>query len=452
MAQSNARYRSLAYALGLLLGLGVIAWAEYEIWHWVNHLRQQTEAVSSDNYHLSNQLEARIRELDDNVFRYSLDATPDRRAAIDREAETLRQWIAVGRQSPVSAGQADALGRAETLYARYVAHVGILLRDQAGRPTTPVWRQETELLLTQMLELTQELNRAEKAALSELMSETRLSLNTLYGKLIVSSFLLLSTGAVMAYLVYRGIIAPLRSRLRQSQRIIERQEKLSSLGVLAAGVAHEIRNPLTSIKARLFTQQSLLEQNSEAWEDNTFITEEISRLEKIVADFLAFARPSEPKMVAVDAAQLLRDLEALFRPALSKAAIQLKLDLTAHPIIDADPAQVKQVLINLVQNAAESIGRDGQIHLRLRTQKRSGVGSSSPVAVLDVEDTGKGVPPDLQRRLFDPFFTTKANGTGLGLSMAARILEKHRGTLEYQPGPNRGAIFRLVIPLAENHS
>jgi signal transduction histidine kinase len=263
-----------------------------------------------------------------------------------------------------------------------------------------------------------------------------------------SSVVLLAVGGALAVLLYRGVIVPLQSRLRQSQRVIERQEKLSSLGVLAAGVAHEIRNPLTSIKARLYTQQSLLEEKSEALEDNVFITGEISRLEKIVADFLAFARPSEPQMVTLKATQPFRDLEGLFSPALTKANIGLRKEFLADPQIKADPAQLKQVLINLVQNAAESMGRGGTITLRTRTQKRHRATHPTTVAVLEVEDTGPGIPPEVQKRLFDPFFTTKAGGTGLGLSIAARILEKHGGTLEYQPAPKRGAIFRLTLPLA----
>jgi signal transduction histidine kinase len=113
---------------------------------------------------------------------------------------------------------------------------------------------------------------------------------------------------------------------------------------------------------------------------------------------------------------------------------------------------LKQVLINLVQNAAESMGRDGTITLRTRTQKRHRATHPATVAVLEVEDTGPGIPPEVQKRLFDPFFTTKAGGTGLGLSIAARILEKHGGTLEYQAAPNRGAIFRLILPLAANET
>jgi signal transduction histidine kinase len=445
---SSPKYRPAVYLLGAVFAIAVIVFAESLIWRDVSQIRQRTATIISDQFHLSEQLETRIRALNLEVLRYPLQATPERRATIESESEALRLWLAQHRDSIVVAGERELLARAETVYAQYTAHAGLILQTNYGSMALPAWRERKEKILDEMLAVTAELNRAEKAEASVFLTQTRRSMDLLFRKLIFSSLILLAMGGALSFLAYRGLIAPLHSRLRQSEHVIERQEKLSSLGVLAAGVAHEIRNPLTSIKARLYTQQSLLAEKSEALEDNAFITEEVSRLEKIVADFLAFARPSEPQMVALKATQPFRDLEGMFRPALAKANIELKKEFLADPHIQADPRQLKQVLINLVQNAAESMGRDGTITLRTRTQKRHRATHPATFAVLEVEDTGKGVPPEVQKRLFDPFFTTKSSGTGLGLSIAARILEKHGGTLEYQPAQHRGAIFRLVLPIA----
>jgi signal transduction histidine kinase len=263
-----------------------------------------------------------------------------------------------------------------------------------------------------------------------------------------SSMVLMVTGGALAVLVYLGIVAPLRERLRQSQRIIERQEKLSSLGVLAAGVAHEIRNPLTSIKVRLFTQQHLLHQGSEEYEDNVFLTEEISRLEKIVKDFLAFARPGDPELVVVKAAQPLRELTVLLEPSLRKTGVHIKEQFEDAPFIRADPDQLKQVLLNLAKNAAEAMPEGGTVTLRCRTERRGHPNGVDDVAVLEVQDTGPGIPAEVAKRLFDPFFTTKPNGTGLGLSIAARIVEKHHGTLGFSTLPGRGTTFSIKLPVA----
>jgi signal transduction histidine kinase len=119
--------------------------------------------------------------------------------------------------------------------------------------------------------------------------------------------------------------------------------------------------------------------------------------------------------------------------------------------VRADPQQLKQVLINLVQNAAESIGREGIITLRVSGEEAWFANEQKPAAVLAITDTGKGIPKEVQKRLFDPFFTTKDGGTGLGLPTAARIVEKHGGELRYETHPTRGTTFEVVLPRVIDH-
>src|SRR5439155_15542449 len=135
--------------------------------------------------------------------------------------------------------------------------------------------------------------------------------------------LLLLAGGGLAVVVYRELIAPLRVKLVESQALMERHEKLASLGMLAAGVAHEIRNPLTAIKAWLFIQQKHLQPGSPEQADAEIIASEISRLERLVKDVLLFARPSEPHLVTVPVEQPLREAQALLAPQLEKAHIRL---------------------------------------------------------------------------------------------------------------------------------
>jgi signal transduction histidine kinase len=250
-----------------------------------------------------------------------------------------------------------------------------------------------------------------------------------------------------AAFVYREMIAPLRVELIESKALVARQEKLASLGVLAAGVAHEIRNPLTAIKARLFTQQKGLAPGSRERTDAEFIGREIDRLEKIVSDFLRFARPVEPECVPLSPAELLRGVRELMAPQLRESSIDLAVEPAVETKVIADPEQLKQVLINLVQNAAEALGKDGTITLRAAESRITLGGRTREVVILEVEDTGPGIPVEVQERLFDPFFTTKPSGTGLGLSIAARIVEKHGGALRFRTGANRGTTFDIVLPL-----
>jgi signal transduction histidine kinase len=150
----------------------------------------------------------------------------------------------------------------------------------------------------------------------------------------------------------------------------------------------------------------------------------------------------------VPADQTLREVQTLMEPQLEKAGIRLAVEGSDAAEVRIDSQQIKQVLINLVQNAADSIGQNGSITLRTRLDTRRFAERPVEVVILEVADTGKGIPAEVEKRLFDPFFTTKESGTGLGLPIAARIVEKHGGMLQYQTQMNRGTTFGIVLPRA----
>src|SRR5437899_655656 len=199
----------------------------------------------------------------------------------------------------------------------------------------------------QLLDLGYKLEDAHREVLESFLTPSQKSVSLLQRVIFGSLFVLLALAIWLSVIVYREMIGPLRMQLVESQTIIERQEKLASLGVLAAGVAHEIRNPLTAIKARLFTQRRSMDKNSPEYEDSTVISNEINRLERIVKDFLEFARPSEPKIVTMTAEPALRDAAEFMRPQLQRSSIAVNLDTCTSTPFRADPQQLKQVLINL---------------------------------------------------------------------------------------------------------
>jgi signal transduction histidine kinase len=260
--------------------------------------------------------------------------------------------------------------------------------------------------------------------------------------------LLFLFGVALALLAYRDLIVPLRVKLVESQSQAEHHEKLASLGLLAAGVAHEIRNPLTAIKAAVFIQQKKFPPGSPEAADAALVQREILRLERIVTEFLQFARPAEPELATIPSDQPLKEVQSLLGPALAKNNIRLLLEDSAPLSVKVDGEQMKQVLINLVQNAADSIGRDGAITLRSRADRKPLAQGETDVVILEVADTGPGIAPEVEKRLFDPFFTTKAEGTGLGLSIAACIVQKHGGALQYQTQVNHGTTFGIILPRA----
>jgi signal transduction histidine kinase len=279
------------------------------------------------------------------------------------------------------------------------------------------------------------------------VASTQQSLALLQGITFTAMLALVLLVVWAAAVVYHRMIGPLQIKLIESQQLVERHEKLASLGVLAAGVAHEIRNPLTAIKARLFTQQKALAPGSPGRADAEFIGREIDRLEKIVSDFLRFARPVEPGRVPLSLADLLHEVSQLMAPQLRESSIDLTVERVVETKILGDPEQLKQVLINLVQNAADALGTGGTIKLRAIQSRMMLVDQMREIVIIEVEDNGPGMSPEVQKRLFDPFFTTKQSGTGLGLSIAARIVEKHAGVLRVETAVNRGTTFGIVLPL-----
>ncbi|HVT06174.1 MAG TPA: ATP-binding protein [Polyangia bacterium] len=221
-----------------------------------------------------------------------------------------------------------------------------------------------------------------------------------------------------------------------------RAERLAAVGTLAAGLAHEVRNPLNSAALQLAVLERRLERGEPA--DRAapivrIIKSEIDRLDHLVRDFLAFAKPAplEPRPIDVEA--LLASTAGLIGPEAEAAAVQLTIDAAAQlPSVAGDAERLRQVLLNLTRNALEAMqDRGGHLTLRARREKE--------VVEIDVEDDGPGFPNDLP--VFDAFFTTKDQGTGLGLSLAHRIVADHGGTIRVASRPGR-TCFTFTLPLA----
>src|SRR5262245_14654415 len=251
------------------------------------------------------------------------------------------------------------------------------------------------------------------------------------------------------HLYWRTAVIPLRFKLVERNTIIEHQKKLAHFEQVAAGLAHEIRNPLTTISARLYTVRRKLHEGTPEHKDAIIIGNEIERVNQILKEFIQLARPSPPNLAVMTPAALLKDVSELLTPQLQQRAIRLECQCDSLPPLHGDPQQLKQVLINLIQNAAESIGKDGAIILRAHNGSLPLKGTETKVVTIEVEDNGPGVPPEVQGRLFDPFFSTKEGGTGLGLPISARIIEQHGGTLNFESPPGHATIFRVVLPASE---
>jgi signal transduction histidine kinase len=433
-----------------LVGSILVIWVNHTTWERVDNLQRQFASLKADSFYRGVRMRNDIERLNDSLLRYRLRGDPADAEAFHSGTRDFKQRLEQNSTNTATPLEIDFFQRIRTAYDDYSIESEKVLEASRARWSSTqakdfqVSYEKVQKQSEQLLSLCDTFIDNQRSTFDAFLRGSDRTLVIFKRLLHISAVLLLALAAALLLLVYRGMIAPLRLQLTESQAIIARQEKLAALGVLAAGVAHEIRNPLTAIKFRLFSLKKSLA--AAAQEDADVIAGEISRLERIVKDFLEFARPSEPELVALPAQRIMQEVHDLLRPQLEKSAIKLTMEASEPVWVRADIQQIKQVLINLIQNSADSIGRDGVITLRVSGQSGPARNGLDGIVVMEVADTGKGIPPEVQKRLFDPFFTTKEGGTGLGLPIAARIVEKHGGKLHYQTAQNRGTTFRVVLP------
>jgi signal transduction histidine kinase len=445
------KYRLVAFILAMAGMIVLIAWTGHISWQRSGELREKLTTVQLQSFQIAEHLQQTIWELNNLVLRYGAYHDTNAWARFQTKSKELDNWIDDERPILSTEQERQLLDLINTRYDDYLAAAhGIETRIESSPPeATPLIAfADFEKQTQRILNVGSQLAKAHLNSMSTFLADSQQSLTYLRVVLLTSLALLLLAGGGLAVVVYRELIAPLRLKLVESQALLERQEKLASLGLLAAGVAHEIRNPLTAIKAWLFLQQKHLQPGTPEHADTEVIANEVNRLERIVKEVLLLARPSEPHLATVPADEPLRQVQALLMPQLGKANIQLTVQDSVSFPVKIDSQQIQQVLINLIQNAADSIGHDGEVSLRARLDNKRLTDRVAEVVILEVADTGKGIPPEVEKRLFDPFFTTKDTGTGLGLAIAARIVEKHGGALQYQTRPNHGTTFGIVLPRA----
>lgn len=238
-----------------------------------------------------------------------------------------------------------------------------------------------------------------------------------------------------------------KSKLKWSREHLQQAEKWALVGKLAAGVAHSVRNPLTSVKMRLFSMERTLALTPSQKEDFEVISEEIRHIDTIVGNFLEFSRSPKLKMQKMSPSNAVDVVLQLLRHRLESydVKVEVKRGKRLREIL-ADPDQLKEVLVNLIVNACEAMVDGGSISIE---EEESSTDSLGPVVVMRVSDTGPGIPAPIQEKLFQPFFSTKEEGTGLGLSIAARIVEEHGGWLDLESEEGQGATFIITLPARE---
>jgi signal transduction histidine kinase len=472
------------FEMTIVIALALIGWAAfrlYEIVPEVDRERSRLEDLKAEYFQIADYLGSSITELNVCLTNYLQGREPAEIEQFQRKGQELRQWLetkkrrwsAIEAENSARAAAANApapsvkiksqllplLAQVDQSSTNYLRAARYLMAN-VGRPLL----QERLALREQTVHRSSQrmLNQSKRARMLGEALELALAPQRQFGEL-EDRFQHLRWALLLAIvgLCFLLMLAVYRSKVSQTVAIIEQHkhhdleqeammDKLTHFGRLAQELAHEIKQPLTAINARAYTLQKVLAPGSDEHKDAVVIRNEIKRLDQTVKDFLQLARPAEPKLVALTVDEALRDIKDLMASQLEQESIEFNYECDDHLQIQADPQQLKQVLINLLKNAAECLDHQGSVCLRAKRGTARLNGEETEAALIEVEDTGPGIPHDIQKRIFDPFFSTKGDGTGLGLAIAARIIDKHGGNLEFDTEPGKGTTFRIVLPACPN--
>lgn len=239
---------------------------------------------------------------------------------------------------------------------------------------------------------------------------------------------------------FKGTVSEIAEQNEKLAFELERTERLKSVGILAAGMAHEIKNPLTAI--RTFSEYLPKKFDDPVFREKftRIINEETSRIERIIKDLLVFSKPSQPKKQICNFENILRNTTRLLSEDLLKKNIKVEYEINTKDLdVYVDPMQIKQAILNIILNAIDSMKEAGGV-------LKFTISCTQAMLQVDISDTGPGIPPNMLKHLFDPFYTTKDEGTGLGLAITLTLLEANGAKIAAQNNPSGGASFTLALP------
>jgi len=479
------RVTSPAILIGLLLFGTCLA----GIWS-INQLRSTRDQIVSRNVRALEaalELELRLRQLRLHTFLYVMGPIPRRQRLVAQDHREVEEAIGRVQQASNLPGEAPVVAAIEAGYQRYRASVDQPLTAplrQASRETLLAWADEhpiRDLLVPcqRLVEMNREAMAASVAESEQVSERIRLAMILVglvgpAGGLIAGYGIARALSRSLARLVVRvqdlnahldqevdavelkagtslheldrqldrvanRVRAIVAQAQRQQQEIL-RAEQLAAVGQLAAGMAHEVRNPLTSIKLLVGAALKAQPPVPLTAQDLRVIHDEVERLEHRVQTLLDFARPPESERFPCDLRTLVEEAVALVRGRARQQGINIETHLPASAVmIEADRDQLVSVLVNLFLNALDATPSGGRVTVTLEQAGGDGVS-------LSVADTGSGISEAVAARLFTPFTSSKPTGTGLGLSIARRVVQEHGGQLSAGNRPEGGACFTIRLP------
>ncbi|WP_438448689.1 ATP-binding protein [Gorillibacterium sp. sgz5001074] len=312
----------------------------------------------------------------------------------------------------------------------YERIIGYKKEELVGRSRLELWFEPDHELAEAILH---------EAAPGGIMQNIEVSLRHKNGHRVPVRFTMLPIMAGEALAGYFAMVMDM-TEMKEAEEMVRNSEKLTMIGQLAAGIAHEIRNPLTAVKGFL----QLLSQPGGPSHSRYYgiIQEEISRIEGIISEMLILAKPHVVSYRPVDVKEKLEEVASLLEGEGNMQNVEIRKDFTdRRPLVLADGNQLKQVFVNLGKNAIEAMPEGGLLTIRMSQE--------GAMLLIRFEDNGGGIPAEILSRIGEPFFTTKEKGTGLGLLTSRRILADHKGSLDIASSPGEGTSVGLVLPVLE---
>ena len=418
------------------------------------------------------------------VSYYFLDGDPDWLKQLGEYRQIFKERLKAAKQLSKTEPQNAAVARIEAEYGRYV-----LFKDQVishykegDAETGTRLHKEARNRFFRILDLCEAYKGLHRDAIENARKKSLLQARNLRFVAGTAILTVLILGLLLAFVLTKQILLPIRrlaseadrhvepagagnevnilsrsvrglikdadhtqAALQKSRETLLQAEKMASVGKLAAGMAHSVRNPLTSVKMRLFSLNRTLELSPTQRDDFEVISEEIRHVDTIVQNFLEFSRPPRLKTQNISPSEVVDLVLQLLRHRLESYNVTATVDRRMKlPEIQVDPEQLKELLVNLLENACEAMEGSGEIFIHEEKGFREPYGS---VVIIRVTDTGPGIQESIREKVFQPFFSTKEEGTGLGLSIACRIIEGHGGKLELISENGEGTTFVITLPM-----
>jgi signal transduction histidine kinase len=479
-------------AAPVLIGLLLLAGCLAGVWY-INRLQGELARVLKVNVtslQAAQELEIRLRQLRFHSFVYLVDPRPDRLAPIESDNSLFQQALRQAREVAGTTEQVRYLDEIEAGYQRYRKEMTELREPGLqARPRNNFAELADAHPVRHIVEPCQRLLQLNRQSIEQTSENIEQASGHARLAMLALGFVGPLSGLIIGYGIARGVsrsiyklslrvqdmahhldqdvasvvlaadgdlqhldrqlehvvarVEEVGKRLQRHQREMLRAEQLAAVGQLAASIAHEVRNPLTSVK--MLVEAALRSRNQKVLtgDDLRIIHGEIGRLEQTVQNFLDFARPPAPLYAPCDLREVVRQALEPVHARIKQQQVLLTLKLPERPVIaQVDRNQLATVLVNLVINALDAMPGGGKLEMELHSE-------GANTACIRIIDTGSGIAADMIDRLFEPFASSKPTGTGLGLSICRRVIEEHEGSITAANRQAGGACFSIRLPLLE---